>query len=172
MSQLFVLAGVFVFLTIFIESINLILQLRGKKLTKWFGDHAFVVHASITGILWLISFALLFILQFETHPKFHDIIILRYFGLVLLIIGGILASWAFKLLGMRRALCINFFEENVPVVRSSLYRYIENPMDIGFWLALIGFSLFTGSVYNLVIAIEFIAVMYPHMLLENKKMEK
>ncbi len=78
-----------------------------------------------------------------------------------------MALWAFKLLGLKRSLCINFFEENVPVLRSSLYKYVKNPMDIGFWVALLGFALFTGSVYNLVIAAEFIIVMFPHMMLEN-----
>lgn len=169
MSQIFILAVVFVFLTILIESISLILQLRGKKLTKWLDKNAFTFHAIITSILWIISVYLIIILQFEAHPMFHDIIILNYVGAVLLVIGGILAIWAFKLLGIRGALCVNFFEDNVPIVRSSLYKYIKNPMDVGFWTALIGFALFTGSFYNLIIAVEFIIIMYPHMLLENKK---
>ena len=169
MSQIFILAIVFVFLTILIESISLILQLKGKKITKWLGKNAFIFHASITGVFWIISVYLIIVIQFEAHPLFHNIIILNYLGLVLLVIGGVLALWAFKLLGIRRALCVNFFEDNVLVVRSSLYKYIKNPLDIGFWTALIGFALFTGSFYNLVIAVEFIIIMYPHMLLENKK---
>lgn len=169
MNQLFILSALFVFLTILVESIHLILQLKDKKLTKWFGKNAFNIHAIITGIFWLITVYLIFLLQFELHPLFHENIFLKYFGLILLIFGSVSAFWAFKLLGWKRTLCINFFEENIPLEKTSIYKYINNPMDIGFWTAVIGYALFTASLYNLIIAIEFILVMYPHMLLENKK---
>lgn len=90
----------------------------------------------------------------------------------MLISGLIVALWALKLLGIKRALCLNFFEENVPVVKRSLYKYINNPLDYGFWIALIGFALFTGSMYNLIIAGEFIIVMIPHVMLENVRLVK
>lgn len=44
----------------------------------------------------------------------------------------------------------------------------KNPEDCGLWIALIGFAIFTGSIYILVIAVEFIIVMIPHIMLENK----
>lgn len=62
MSTLFVLALIFVFLTIFGESVNLILQLKGRKLTKWFGSHAFTIHMTITGGLWVITFTVILLL--------------------------------------------------------------------------------------------------------------
>jgi len=85
-----------------------------------------------------------------------------------MVVSGLVVSvWALMLLGLRRSLCLNFFEEDVPIVKKSLYKYCDNPMDYGFWIALIGFALFTGSIYNLVIAAEFIIIMIPHMMLEN-----
>jgi len=167
MNQIFILTIIFIFLTILVESINLILQLKGKKLTRWFGKKAFNFHMIITGIFWIITFCFIVLLQFEKHPLFHDNLILKYIGLILLILGITLAVWAFKLIGLKRALCINFFKEDIPIVKSSLYGYIKNPMDIGFWTALMGFALFTKSFYNLVIAIEFIVIMIPHIMLEN-----
>jgi protein-S-isoprenylcysteine O-methyltransferase Ste14 len=167
MSRLFILSVACVFFTIFGESVNLILQLKGKKLTKWFGKHAFPIHMVITGGLWIITFILILFLQTEDHPVFHEDIVLQYTGLILIILGGAVALWAFSILGLKRALCLNFFEEDVPVVTGGPYMYFSNPLDYGLWIALIGFALFTGSFYNLVIAIEFIVVMIPHVMLEN-----
>ena len=90
----------------------------------------------------------------------------------MLISGIVLGSWAFRLLGLKRVLCLNFFEENVPVVRESLYKYIKNPADYGLWTTLIGFAIFTGSIYNLTIAVEFIIIMIPHIILENKPLKR
>jgi protein-S-isoprenylcysteine O-methyltransferase Ste14 len=172
MSRIFILTILFVFLTIFVESANLILQLKGRRLTKWFGKNAFNIHMISTGIFWMITFCLIVILQFEEHPLFHNSIILKYIGLILSISGLILASWAFSLLGLKRSLCLNFFEENVPIVKKSLYKYIKNPEDFGLWIALIGFAIFTGSIYNFAIAVEFIIIMIPHIMLESKPLKK
>lgn len=171
MSTILVLTTIFIFLTIFVESMNLILQLKGKMLTKYFGKKAFDFHIIIVGMFWIITFCFIVILQFQEHPLFHNNLVIKYIGLTLLFIGLILAIWAFYLLGLKRSLCINFFEEKVPTVKSSLYKYIKNPEDTGFWIALIGFALFTESVYNLIIAIEFIVIMIPHVILENIKLK-
>jgi len=171
-NRIFSLTVIFAFLAIFVESANLILQLKGRRLTKWFGKNAFSIHMITTGIFWAITFCLIVILQFENHPLFHSSIVLKYVGLILLISGLILACWAFRLLGFKRALCLNFFEENVPVVKESLYKYIKNPADYGLWIAIVGFAIFTGSVYNLAIAIEFIIIMIPHIVLENKPLDR
>lgn len=174
MNRIFILTTIFVFLTIFVESINLILQLKGRRLTKWFGKNAFNIHMLSTGIFWVITFCLFVILQFEERPLFHNSIILnlKYTGLIFSISGIILAAWAFSLLGLKRSLCLNFFEENVPVVNESVYKHIKNPEDYGLWTALIGFAIFTGSIYNFAIAVEFIIVMIPHIMLENKPLKK
>lgn len=172
MNEIFLLTLIFAFLAIFVESANLILQLNGRKLTKWFGKNAFSVHMITTGFFWVITFCLIVILQFEDHPVFHSSTVLKYVGLILLISGLILACWAFRLLGLKRALCLNFFQENVPVARESLYKYIKNPADYGLWMALVGFAIFTGSVYNLTIAVEFIIIMIPHIILENKPLNR
>jgi protein-S-isoprenylcysteine O-methyltransferase Ste14 len=167
MNRLFIFTLVFVFLTISGESVNLILQLRGRKITKWFSPYAFTIHMVITGGLWIITFIVILLLQMEDHPTFHEHIVLQYIGLILLIGGGAVALWAFNVLGLKRALCLNFFEEGVPAATEGPYMYLSNPMDYGLWTALIGFALLTGSLYNLVIAVEFILVMIPHVMLEN-----
>ena len=172
MKKIFFLSLIFAFLAILVESVNLILQLNGKKLTKWFGNNAFSIHMITTGIFWAITFCLIVSLQFAKHPLLHSSIILKYAGLILLIAGFTLACWAFRLLGLKRALCLNFFKENVPEVRESLYKYIKNPLDYGLWMALVGFAIFTRSIYNLVIAVEFIIIMIPHIILENKPLKK
>ncbi len=171
MNGIFILTTLFVFLTILVESISLVLQLKGRRLTKWFGRNAFNIHMLFTVFFWAITSCLIVILQFEEHPLFHNNVVLRYTGLILLFSGMILASWAFRLLGLKRSLCLNFFEENVPIVKESVYNYIKNPLDYGLWIALIGFAIFTGTIYNLAIAVEFIIIMIPHIMLENKPLK-
>ncbi len=172
MNQVFLLTLVFAFLAILIESASLILQLKGRRLSRWFGTNAFGIHMITTGTFWMITFCLIVYLQFGNHPLFHSSIILKYVGLSLLIAGLVLAFWAFKLLGLKRALCLNFFQKEVSVVRESLYKYIKNPLDYGLWMVLVGFAIFTQSIYNLVIAVEFVIIMIPHIILENKPLHK
>ena len=168
MNRIFCITIIFVFLTLFVEYITLILQLKGKRLTKWWGENAFNVHMTITVILWVITFCLIVLLQFVRHPVFHSSIILKYLGPILLVSGLFLALWAFRLLGLKRSFSLNFFEENVPIVKKSLYKYIKNPEYYGLWMALIGLAVFTGSIYNLIVALEFIVILIPHIMLENK----
>jgi len=172
MNKVFLLTLIFVFLAIFVESVNLILQLKDRRLSRWFGANAFGIHMITTGTFWVITFCLIVYIQFSKHPLFHSSIILKYAGLSLLIAGLILGFWAFKLLGLKRALCLNFFEEDVPEIKESLYKYLKNPLDYGIWMTLVGFAIFTQSVYNLVIAVEFIIIMIPHIILENKALNK
>jgi len=172
MNQIFILTIIFVFLTILIESIDLILQLKGKKLTKWFGRNAFKIHAIVMLAFWVMTIILVFALQFEKHLLFHNNIILKYAGLVLFIGGLVLSTWALKLLGLRRALCLNFFEKKVPVVKSSLYKHFENPLDYGFVIFMFGLALLTASWYNLIIAIEALIIIIPHVKLENIPIER
>jgi hypothetical protein len=172
MSRTFILTLIFAFLAILFESINLILQLKGRKLSRWFSTNAFRIHMTITATLWMITFCLIVYLQFGRHPLFHSSIILKYAGLFLFIVGIILGFWAFRLLGLKRAFCLNFFEDNVPEVTYSLYKYLKNPLDYGIWMTLVGFAIFTQSAYNLVIAMEFIIIMVPHIILENKALNK
>ncbi|MFO7889154.1 MAG: methyltransferase [bacterium] len=168
MNSPLIITLISIFLTIHIESLFLILQKRGQLLTKWFGKYAFKIHAAITLSLWSITFILIFFLQLHSHPQFHDHLFLKYTGSIATVAGLILAVWGFSLLGLKRALCLNFYEKNVPQVKKSLYKYIKNPLDIGLWTALLGFALWTGSLFNLIIAGEFILVMLPHIRLENK----
>jgi len=166
-STLFILTIVSVFLTVSVESLIFILQWKGQKFSKWFGKNAFIIHMAITGFFWMLSFGLIVLLQFEEHPLFHHSRVLKYAGLVGCVSGLVMATWGFKLLGIKRSFGLNFFEDNVPIVKKSLYRSIKNPEDYGFWMAIAGFALFTRSLYNLLIALEFIILMIPHMHVEN-----
>jgi hypothetical protein len=125
MNTIFILTTLFVLLTILVESINLVLQLKCRRLTKWFGKNAFNIHMIVTGIFWIITFCLIIVLKLEEHPLFHHSIILKFIGVFLLVSGIIFAFWGFILLGLKRSLCLNFFEENVSVVKKSLYKYIS-----------------------------------------------
>jgi len=171
MLSLFILTLISVFLTIHIESLFLILQLKGQYLSKWFGKYAFLFHAVTTISLWIITFILIFFLQLQPHPIFHNYNLLQYVGLFICLSGVIIAVWGISLLGLKRALCINFYKENVPVVQKSIYKYIKYPLDAGLWTALFGFALYTGSLYNLIIAAEFVLVMIPHIWLENRPIQ-
>jgi len=171
-SALFILTIISVFLTVAVDLLVFILQLRGQKFTKWVGKNSFRIHMVVTGFFWVLSVCLLVRLQFEKHPLFHHSDIIKYAGLVLLIFGLVIATWGFMLLGVKRSFGLNFFEENVPIVRKSLYKSIKNPEEYGFWVALAGFALFTRSLYNLVIAFEFIALMIPMMIVENIPLKK
>jgi protein-S-isoprenylcysteine O-methyltransferase Ste14 len=164
----FLLTIVFVFLTISVESLMLALQLGGRKLTRWFGEKAFTVHALVTVCFWVVTSCLLLALQFHDHPSLHGIPALRYVGIGLLVVGAAVALWAFVLLGPRRSLCLNFFEKGVPTVTRSLYKYLRNPMDLGMCVALAGLAAATDSIYNLIVGLEFIALMIPHAMLENR----
>lgn len=171
-STLFILTIISVFLTVSVELLIFILQLKGEKFSKWFGSRAFTIHVIITGFFWVLSFGLIVLLQFEKHPFFHHNSVLKYAGLVLWISGLVMATGGFKLLGIKRSFGLNFFENNVPIVNRSLYKSIKNPEDYGFWMAVFGFALFTRSLYNLVIALEFIILMIPHMQVENIPLKK
>jgi protein-S-isoprenylcysteine O-methyltransferase Ste14 len=156
-----------VFCTIAVESVFLILQLRGKLLTRLLGKNAFALHAIVTCMLWALSFIFICLLQKHNHPSFHESDIFSYAGLAVCAGGLVLSIWALKILGISRALCANFYYDGIPTVNASIYKYLKNPMDLGFWAALLGCAVFTRSIYNLIIAFEFIALMIPHSVLEN-----
>jgi len=172
MNRVFLLTLIFAFLAIFVESVNLILQLKNRRLSRWFGKNAFRVHMLTTSALWIITVCLFAYLQLARQPLFHSSTILRFAGFSMVIAGLILGLWAFSLLGLKRALCLNFFEDGVPEVTDSLYKYIKNPLDYGMWMTLVGFAFFTRSTYNLIIAAEFIIIMIPHIILENKVLKR
>jgi len=161
-----------IFLTIFIESLIFILQIKGRKFSRWFGKNAFRIHMIVVGFFWGLSFFLIVLLQFGKHPHFHNIIILKWLGLIIMISGLALALWGFMVLGIERSFGLNFFKDNVPVARKSAYKFLKNPEDYGLWAALAGFALFSRSSLNLVIAIEFIILMIPHLMIENIPLKK
>jgi len=92
--------------------------------------------------------------------------------MILLISGLALAIWGFKVLGIKQSFGQNFFEDNVPIVKDSIYKFVNNPEDYGLWAALSGFALFSRSFFNLAIALEFIILMIPHLMIENIPLKK
>ena len=171
-STLFVFTVISVFLTIFIETLIFILQIKGRKFSRWIGKNAFKIHMAVVGSFWVLSFFLIVLLQFRKHPHFHNIIILKWSGLILLVTGLALAIWGFMVLGIKRSFGQNFFEDNVQVVEGSVYKFVKNPEDYGLWAALAGLALFSRSSVNLAIALEFIILMIPHMVIENIPLKK
>jgi protein-S-isoprenylcysteine O-methyltransferase Ste14 len=89
-----------------------------------------------------------------------------------LVYGLAVAIRGFMVLGIKRSFGLNFFKDNVPVVKSSVYKSVKNPEDYGLWAALAGFALFSRSSFNLAIAIEFIILMIPHLMIENIPLKK
>lgn len=165
--MLFLSTLIAVFFMVLAESVNLILQLRGKFLTKWFGKRAFDFNKYITVSLWSLTFLLYIVLQFKEHPLFHSTPLLKYVGLAVGLPGLGVSVWGYKILGSRPSLCLNFFEEDTAVVHHFLYRYVKHPEDFGLWTALFGYAFFTASLWNLIIAAEFVLVMTPHIYLES-----
>ena len=92
--------------------------------------------------------------------------------MILLISGLALAIWGFKVLGIKQSFGQNFFEDSVPIVKDSIYKFVNNPEDYGLWAALSGFALFSRSFFNLAIALEFIILMIPHLMIENIPLKK
>jgi protein-S-isoprenylcysteine O-methyltransferase Ste14 len=171
-NMIFFLTLIFIFLSIFVETIFLILQLKGNYMTKYFGERAFAIHAITTLLLWCIAAFFIVLLQLEPHPIFHEIIALTIVGIILLIIGGVISSWGYIILGLKRSLCLNFYKEDVPIEEHKLFKYIKHPQDYGFWTLLAGFALFTGSIYNLIIFIEYVVIMVPHNLIESRPLKR
>lgn len=172
MNPIFILSVFFTFVSVLIESASLYLQWKGKKLASLFGKDAFNFHVILTLTFWGIAVWAFIALQSSAHPLFHQSIGLKYLGLVILIAGFGLFLWAFNLLGFKRSLGLNFFKDNVPLLEDSLYKYIKNPQIIGFCMGMVGFALFTQSIYNLVIAIEVVILMFPHTKIENLPLKR
>lgn len=126
----------------------------------------------VVGFFWGLSFILIVLLQFGNNPRFHNANILRWSGLILLVTGLAVAIWGFMVLGIKRSFGLNFFKENVPIVKDSIYKFVKNPEDYGLWTALAGFALFSRSSLNLAITIEFIILMIPHLMIENIPLKK
>jgi protein-S-isoprenylcysteine O-methyltransferase Ste14 len=89
-----------------------------------------------------------------------------------MISGLAFAIRGFMILGIKRSFGLNFFKDNVPIVKDSIYKFVNNPEDYGLWASLAGFALFSRSFFNLAIAIEFIILMIPHLMIENIPLKK
>jgi protein-S-isoprenylcysteine O-methyltransferase Ste14 len=169
--SIFLFTIISVLLTINVETAFFVLQLKGKIMEKKFGKRAFTIHAVVTSILWTLSSLFIFLLYLEPQITFSDSIAVVIVGILILAVGMVIAICGFKALGLKRSLGVNFYQEEVGEIHASIYKYIKNPEDIGFWLLLIGFTMFTQSLYYLIIALEFIILMIPHEMVENLKLK-
>ncbi len=165
--NIFIITAAAVFTAIAVETLLLYLEYKGKRLTAWFGKKGFTIHAVTTVFLWALAGVMFLILQFEPHPEFHNIAFLKAAGGIIALAGFAVSLWAFYLMGAKRSLGINFFREEVPVEERGIYRYLSNPEAAGLCWGFAGIALFTGSIYNLIIALEIIAIMIPHTIFEN-----
>ena len=163
----FILTTILIFLAIFIEAAFLYSQWKTQWLTRKFGDKAFKIHSAITETLWTVASVGMIITLFAPNPHFHTSTIASVIGWILFGGGMVVATLGFKELGLERSLGINFFEEDVEIVESGIYKYISEPEEYGFWVMMAGFALGTASWYVLIYAIEFVVLMIPHQKIEN-----
>lgn len=169
---MFIAVLVAIFTSFFIESALLLLQQK-RILTKLFGKQAFILHVLATSTVWLITAIIFILFQFEKHPVFHNIAVLKQLGLVLIPMGLIIGGWAFGLLGWKRMFSVRLFARKQPkIVKRSLYRYLKHPLYYGMILALAGFTLYKASLYNLIILLEVIGLLIPHIRIEEKGFKK
>jgi protein-S-isoprenylcysteine O-methyltransferase Ste14 len=171
MKSIFFLSLISIFVAINGETLLLVLQYKRKLLSKLFSDKAFLIHAILALFFWTIMCGLFIFLQLflVDHPKFHNNPLLAGFGFILILIGLIISVLGFYQLGLKKSLCINFYEEKYSdsVINSSIYRYFSNPEDLGLWFMLIGLTFITGSILNAILSLEFILLMISHINIEN-----
>ena len=63
-------------------------------------------------------------LQTTKHVRFCCCDFIKYSGIIPIVAGAVLSTWAFLILGTDRSSQVNFFVENVPVVKRSVYKYL------------------------------------------------
>ena len=151
--------------TITAEIIILYLQKTYKLLSRIFGSYAFYIHGALSLINWCVLGTVVIMLQYEQHPQFN--FLPSTLWVILLLVGILISSLAFAQLGLRRSLHINFYQLNIPTLRTEIYLYLKNPEYTGFWMILIGLTMLTQSWYNLLLTIFIIILMIPLQVLEN-----
>lgn len=168
MEALFLSTIFFIFLMIVLHCVSLYSEIKWKKMTSLFKNNAFFVHSFMSLTTWTVTFVLIVILQLNDYPRFllPDIVI--FLGYPIIVLGIIIAMSGFVTLGLRRSLHINIFDPStIKKIGTGIYKFINDPEYLGFYIILIGFICVTDSIYNLVITLEFLILMIPLRTIEN-----
>ena len=112
-------------------------------------------------LLWTSWFALCSLDEYKIDLS--DVI--RYFGISLVISGAIIFLVAFFTIKT-----LESYEGYL--ITSGIYSKIRHPMYLGFILWLIGFPVFCGSLFSLILSLLFIANVSFWKYLEEKELEK
>ena len=172
MSFLLVLLT-FIFINVGYHITILYFEYERKFLTEIFHDRAFIVHAIISMTLWSLNALFIFALQFSDHPSLHNFPPMSMIGGIFLVIGIIIGLLGYLTLGLSRSLHYNFFfPSKKTVVTKGIYKYLYNPQYEGFFLILLGFALFTDSLYNLFIFLEFLILIPLLSYIESKPLKE
>jgi len=106
-------------------------------------------------------------MQFYEQLSFHNYTFIKISGFLLTAVGLITAITGCKQLGLKRSLCINFYYNDVSLIKTPLYKHISHPQDYGLITALTGMALATGYTFDLFIAGLVTVLLLPHQYLEN-----
>lgn len=102
------------------------------------------LHVHLNGTLWLIVAGWIISVQFYLPHYFYPVWA-KLVGSLIILIGFILVVEARLLLGRSQAMGVRFFfPEKTKRIRTSLYRFLNNPMYDGFVLIFIGSGLAFG----------------------------
>lgn len=141
-----------------IHYLSLKIQDKYKFYTKHFGKHGFTVHGILTGILWLWLIRLFFWndVNFNINPLPFYTQFFKPIGMIIKILGIVLILWSGWMLGIKRMWGIRYFEKNYKnkIERSGPYKYLKNPIYLGFFLSFLGNALRSNSLYYFFIAAE------------------
>jgi len=171
MSYLLVLM-LFTFINLSYHIIILYFEYEKKVLTSIFHNQAFNIHSLISMALWSINGLMILALQFSDHPKFHNFPPLSIIGGIFFVIGVILGLLGYLTLGLVRSLHYNFFFKiDQKIVRKGIYKYLDNPEYEGLLLILLGYALYTDSLFNLIIFLEFLILIVPLKFIEDKPLK-
>jgi protein-S-isoprenylcysteine O-methyltransferase Ste14 len=124
----------------------------------------------------ILEVALLIALPILLHRLFPVMIVVpepyTYLGIVLMLVGLGLATWASTLF-RKAGTSFQLHGESSVLVTSGLYRFSRNPMYLGMLIWLIGLAVLLGSLIAFLFPILFfLAVNFYIVPLEEKSMER
>lgn len=129
----------------FSHASSLLLAKKFRTRSEHFRSRFWKLHCIVNGTIWFAIIGLLIVAQF-LFPHIAYPVAMRIWGIALVCFGVILVARAYTLLGMQRAMGSRFFfpETSQQVLKSSLYRFLHNPMYDGFILIILGVGLWFG----------------------------
>lgn len=159
----------FIFVTL---SQALFLQVAKRKKNYEFKKKFWNLHYSFNGILWIILFGWIILIQFS-KGKIEFSYSLKALGLLLFLTGAVLSFLSTKKLGLRQAMGYRFFtKKKLKWLSSGSYKILSNPIYDGFILIFLGLGFLTGITINFYLTIvSFLLLNVILACFENEKTE-